>query len=187
MRKLVRTLQCAAKSALRPNRLVLPMVAAGLMSATAAQAGSANASFDTTITLTSGCILGAISNVVVAYTSFSTTPVTTVGTSASITCTAGLPYTASLDLGSSGDDSLGNGRVVYVDPVLNLSYRLTLSGPSFVSAAAPNAAAMTRTGNGLANTLNIDVRLNAGLAGTCNAATCVNTGPARNRTLLVSW
>jgi spore coat protein U-like protein len=187
MRKLVRTLQCAAKSALRPSRLVLPMVAAGLMSITGAQAASQSASFDTTITLTSACVLGTINDVVVAYTSFSPTAVTTAGTSASISCTSGLPYTASLDLGSSGDDSLGLGRIAYTDPVINLPYRLTLSGAGFVPAAAPNGGAMARTGNGLANTLAIDVRVNANQVGTCTTATCGNAGPARQRTLLVSW
>ena len=134
------------------------------LASTTAQAGSASASFEVTINLTSGCLITAPSNVVIDYTAFAASPsANTGGTAGSIRCTSGLPYWFSYNAvqaaGPSGTAS-GTGA--------NTGLAYTIGAPTGAGAAGP--------GTGNAQAFAVPVSL-TGLpaAGTCASGSCSDT------------
>jgi spore coat protein U-like protein len=189
MRKLVRTLQCAAKSALRPSRLVLPMVAAGLMSINGAQAATATNTFKVNINLTASCNVATMSNITANYTSLQASALTgaSVQTTAAITCTNSIPYSVALDTGSGGTP-LGPLQTLYSDAAVGITYVLALSGASL----SPTA---TSVGSGIAQNVLVQATFGATQPGSCAGALATATAngcnnsanPARLRTFTVTY
>jgi hypothetical protein len=189
MRKLVRTLQCAAKSALRPSRLVLPMVAVGLMTSTGAQALTASNTFNVNINLTASCNVATMSNITANYTSLQASALSgaSVQTTAAITCTNSIPYSVALDTGSGGT-SLGSLQTLYSDAAVGITYLLTLSGPAL-------SATATSVGSGAAQNVLVQATFGAAQAGSCAGALATATAngcnnsanSARLRTFTVTY
>lgn len=143
--------------------MVAALCAAGLMSS-GAQAQTATGNFDVVINLTSACTLSTITNVTFNYTSNQVAVANSTGGGFNVACTNTLPYTMALD------------QTNLTDATVNLAYTLALS-------------AAGGTGTGANQPYTVNGTMAGGQGGTCGAASCDNTasGPARTRTLTVSW
>ena len=116
------------------------------------------ASFSVTLSVISQCTLSAPpGTLLLSYTSFQSAA-STASTNFAVTCTNGLPYTASLDA-SSGT-------------LLGLTYSLSIS------------PAGTRTGTGVAQGLSIVGTLAPGQSGICSAGSCTASD---TRTLTITY
>lgn len=114
--------------------------------------------FSVTLSVISQCALSSPpGTLLLSYTSFQSA-MSTASTNFAVTCTNGLPYTASLDA-SSGT-------------LLGLTYGLAIS---------PSG---TRTGTGVAQNLSIVGTLAAGQSGTCSASSC---SASDTRTLTITY
>ncbi len=186
MRRIVRTLQSAAKSAMRPARMVVPIAAACMLMATGSQAsGTDSKTFNVNIKLNSSCSIAFMSDINVTYESFgSSVGGASAQTTAAITCTNGLPYGIALDTNSGGQLIPGTGTYLYTDSVVALGYSLSMSGGGL------NTLTRKNTGNGLTQNVIIEANLAGLQGGLCSApgGICNNTGNgARQRTLTVTW
>jgi spore coat protein U-like protein len=183
MRRIVRTFQSSAKSALRPAWRVVPLVVMGLMAASGVQAASPqSATFDVTVNLTPACTVTPAGNITLNYLSFG--PVVSGAlTTVAIKCTSSLPYSVALDLGSGGN-AITPLVYSYTDSVVQLNYALSLSSVSL----SPMAAG---TGNGSAQTVTVTASMAGNQGGICaNSAAvgCSNAlNAAKTRTLTVSY
>lgn len=182
MRRIVRTFQSAAKSALRPAWRVAPIVTLGLMVASGAQAGTASNTFNVTVNLTPACTVTPAGNITLNYLSFG--PVVSGAlTTLAIKCTSSLPYSVALDLGSGGN-AITPLVYSYTDSAVQLNYALSLSSVSL----SPMAAG---TGNGSAQTVTVTASMSGNQGGICaNSAAvgCSNSSnAARTRTMTVSY
>lgn len=185
MQRIVRSLQSAAKSALRPGRLLVPIAIASMLASTGAQALTATSNFNVNINLTASCSIAPMSDITANYTSGQIAALTgaAVQTTAAITCTNGVPYSVALDTGSGGT-SFGPLLTAYSDSSLSggvgITYALGLSDSTF-------------TGNGTAQNVTIQATFGAAQAGSCATATLVSGGcnnsanAARLRTLTVTY
>lgn len=129
-----------------------------------ATAATATGTFNTNITLTSGCsINGAISDISLTYTSFQGAA-STGTTSFNVRCTNTLPITSvALDSTSITDDAV------------NLAYTLGLTG-------------VPTTGNGTNQAVTVTATVASGQSGTCASASCNNsTATNKTRTVTITY
>lgn len=177
MRRIVRTFQSSAKCALRPAWRLVPLAVMGLMTVSGVQSAplpphTASNTFNVTVNLTPACTVTPAGNIVLNYTSFGAA--VNASTTAAIKCTASLPYTLELDLGSSG--SVFGPVYLYTDSVVQLAYGLQLSSYS-------------GTGSGIAQTVTVNATIGGNQGGLCAiSAGCSNAlNPSKTRTLTVSY
>jgi spore coat protein U-like protein len=180
MRRIVRTFQSSAKSALRPAWRVVPLVLMGLMAVSGVQAATASNTFDVTVNLTPACTVTPAGNITLNYLSFGPA-VSGALTSVAIKCTSSLPYSVELDLGSGGN-AITPLVYSYTDSVVQLTYALSLSSVSL----SPMAAG---TGNGSAQTVTVTASMAGNQGGICAiSAGCSNAlNAAKTRTMTVSY
>lgn len=151
------------------KKLILPVVLglAGLVGG-AAQAATATSNFNVNITLTSTCVLGAVPNLAMSYTSFQGTAAT--GTSNfTVQCTNTLPFSLSLDSASVTDGTTG------------LAYTLALSS-SATHSVGPTGTLGGQSGTGASATYYVHGNVAASQGGTATAGTANNT-----RTLTITY
>ena len=131
------------------KNLVKALAVAGILAASfSAKAVTINQPFNVTVNLTSACTMTAPSPVAFTYTSFQGTAATSTGGAFSVSCTNTLPYTVAITGASTS--------------VIGLTYGLSLSASS-------------GTGNGAAQSFNINGTMASGQAGTCATSTCAGT------------
>jgi spore coat protein U-like protein len=182
MRRIVRTFQSSAKSALRPAWRVVPLVLIGLMAVSGVQAATASNTFDVTVNLTPACTVTPAGNITLNYLSFGPV-VSGATTSVAIKCTSSLPYSVALDLGSGGN-AITPLVYSYTDSVVQLNYALSLSSVSLSAMAAG-------TGSGSAQTVTVTASMAGNQGGICANSAAVGCNNAANaaktRTMTVSY
>lgn len=148
---------------------VLAIAAASLP----AQATVATNNFNVTINLTSKCEVVSVPTAAFTYTSFQTTAAT-FSSSFNVRCTNTLPISSILLDDGAGGIAAGLAQA-YTDQATGLDYTLTLS-------TVPTA------GNGSNQSVSLAGSMGSGQAGTCAAASCVNTASTnKQRTITITY
>ncbi len=185
MRRMVSALQSAAKSALRPGRMLVPIAAATMLVTSGLQAAtSITSNFNVNINLTAACTVTPAGDINISYLSFGpAVSGAAAQTTVAIKCANTLPYTVALDTGSGGFAAT---PLVYTygDTAVGLAYTLVLSGTGLTASGG-------NIGNGSAQNVTVQATLAGGLSGTCSAsppAACNNgSNTARQRTMTVTY
>ena len=155
------------------KRIIAATAVAAALAAGNTQAGNTSGTFNVNVTLTSACTLAAVNDLAFAYTSLQAGAT---GGGFSVSCTTSLPYTFALQAGTGAPAAPFVTTISVTDAIVNLNYSLGLSATS-------------GTGNGLAQPYSVTGTMAGNQAGTCNTASCPNTGAGANNrhTLIVNY
>jgi spore coat protein U-like protein len=158
------------------KRIIAATAVAAALAAGNTQAGQTSGQFNVNITLNSVCTLSAVTDLAFTYTSLQAGPSGATGGGFSVSCTTSLPYTFALQAGTGAPAAPFVTTISVTDAIVNLNYSLGLSATS-------------GTGNGLAQPYSVTGTMAGNQAGTCNTASCPNTGAGANNrhTLIVNY
>jgi spore coat protein U-like protein len=134
--------------------LAVTMMLGVLVSLPSQAAGSASANFSVVINFTGSCSVTTPTDITMSYTDNQGTS-TSGSTSANITCTNNMPYTASLGPSYS-----------FTGSTTSLPYTMTLNG---------SGTDASLTGNGSAQAITIGAAIAANQVGSCGSGTCTDT------------
>jgi len=160
------------------KRILTATAIAATLAAGNAQAAQATQPFNVVITLASTCTLSAVADLTFAYTSMQAGSVNALGGGFSVTCTTSLPYSFALVQGTPAGPftpPFATSIPSVTDNAVQLNYSLGLS-------------ATTGIGNGAAQNYGVTGLMAGGQVGTCNSASCVNTGSTnKTHTLILNY